>query len=187
MSVPGFRYLPDFIRADEERALLAELERLDLENVEMHGVIAKRTVAHFGLRYGYESWTLEAAPPLPSFLYPLRARCASLIDVAPEAFAEVLVSKYPAGASIGWHRDAPMFGPEIVSVSLGSAATLALRPRGQKKGSRRAAFSQTLEPRSAYVLGGESRVEWQHTLRPVRETRWSIAFRTLAKAAYSGA
>lgn len=39
----------------------------------------------------------------------------------PEALAQVLVTRYPAGSVIGWHRNAPAFGPTVVGLSLGSA------------------------------------------------------------------
>jgi hypothetical protein len=33
-----------------------------------------------------------------------------------DELVEVLLTRYPPGAGIGWHRDAPMFGPEVVHV-----------------------------------------------------------------------
>jgi alkylated DNA repair dioxygenase AlkB len=41
----------------------------------------------------------------------------------------------------------------------------------------------TLEPRSAYVLSGPARTQWQHHIPPVPEERWSVTFRTLRHAA----
>ena len=35
------------------------LEAMELHPVTLHGQTARRTVSHFGLDYGYESWTLE--------------------------------------------------------------------------------------------------------------------------------
>ncbi len=179
MEAPaGFFYRSNLIGVEEESALLGEIERLPFREFEMQGRTARRTVVHYGWVYGYESWTIERGPPLPEFLHPLRARAAMLIDVAPEELEEILVTRYPAGAGIGWHRDAPMFGP-VVAVSLGSPAVLALRRSGVKTTPRRAAFSQVLEPRSVYVLTGEARTRWQHTLRPTRALRWSVTFRTV--------
>ena len=37
----------------------------------------------------------------------------------------------------------------------------------------------TAEPRSVYLLRGPSRTEWEHSIRPVKELRYSVTFRTL--------
>ena len=149
---------------------------LDYHAVVMHGQAARRTTIHYGLDYGYESWELSPAPPLPPFLEPLRARVAALLPVEPEALEEILVSRYPPGAAIGWHRDAPMFG-DVVGVSLGAPATMRFRPRGESHTS----FRLLVEPCSAYVLAGEARRAFQHTLSPARGERYSITFRTLVR------
>jgi alkylated DNA repair protein (DNA oxidative demethylase) len=39
----------------------------------------------------------------------------------------------------------------------------------------------TLEPRSGYVLAGEARRSWQHSIPPAKELRYSITFRTLRR------
>jgi DNA oxidative demethylase len=36
-----------------------------------------------------------------------------------------------------------------------------------------------LEPRSVYVFAGAARSEWQHSIPPAKELRYSITFRTL--------
>lgn len=51
----------------------------------MHGQPARRSVRHFGARYGYESWGLTGADPLPVPLLALRERCAELAGLAPDA------------------------------------------------------------------------------------------------------
>jgi alkylated DNA repair dioxygenase AlkB len=39
--------------------------------------------------------------------------------------------------------------------------------------------SLTAEPRSAYLLTGPARDEWEHSIPPMEELRYSITFRTL--------
>ena len=78
----------------------------------MRGQIARRKTAHFGWLYGYSSWQIGPGPPLPSFLTAVRARAARLVGRPADAFEETLVTWYPPGPGIGWHRDAPMFGPK---------------------------------------------------------------------------
>ena len=172
----GLEYVPDFVSPAEEAALLSELERIDFREVQMHGRTARRTVAHFGYDYDYESWRLVPAQPLPDSFAGLRERCAALIGAAPEELLEALATRYPPGATIGWHRDAPMFGPKVVGVSLLSAC----RMRFQRTvGEARQVHELELAPRSAYVLGGAARSSWQHSIPPTSGLRYSITFRTL--------
>jgi len=172
---PGFVYRPEFISVAEETALLDELPRLSYGGVKMRGVLARRRVAHFGWLYGYESWRIEPGPALPDFLLPLRAHAGRLAGVTPESLAEVLVTEYPPGAGIGWHRDAPMFDV-VVGVSLLSPCRFRFQ-RG--KGAARETAAVTLEPRSGYLLAAAARSEWQHSIPPTRALRYSITFRTL--------
>jgi alkylated DNA repair dioxygenase AlkB len=176
----GLVYLPDFVSADEERALVEVLGKLDYHAVVMHGQAAKRTVAHFGVTYGYESWSLDNAPPLPAWVQPLVPRVAAAMKEPPAALGELLVSRYPPGARIGWHRDAPMFGPTVAALSLGAACTLKLR---NKRRSGYDQYSLDVAPRSLYVLGGAARAVWQHMVPPTKEQRYSLTFRTLKPGA----
>ena len=52
----GFHYYPDFLSAADERVLIEDISALEFSAVRMHGITAKRRVAHFGWIYGYESW-----------------------------------------------------------------------------------------------------------------------------------
>jgi alkylated DNA repair dioxygenase AlkB len=90
--------------------------------------------------------------------------------------AQTLVTRYPPGATIGWHRDAPVFGPVVVGVSLRSACLLRLQRR---VGEERRVHEVELAPRSAYLLGGRARSAWQHSVPPVAALRYSITFRTV--------
>jgi alkylated DNA repair dioxygenase AlkB len=175
-GAPGFRYVPDVLTGDEERALLVELARLPFHEVRMRGVAARRTVVHYGWDYGYDSWAVSPTDPLPGFLEPLRARAAALAALDPVALEQVLVARYPPGAGIGWHRDAPMFGPVVVALSLGAECVLRFR-RGPGRDAPH--LRVPIAPRSAYVLSGPARAAWQHSIPPVRTLRYSVSFRTL--------
>jgi alkylated DNA repair dioxygenase AlkB len=37
-----------------------------------------------------------------------------------------------------------------------------------------------LPPRSIYLLAGDARYAWRHSLQPVRGTRWSVTFRSFS-------
>jgi len=42
-------------------------------------------------------------------------------------------------------------------------------------------MSQTIEPRSIYVLSGEARTVWEHSIPPLDKLRYSLTFRTLSE------
>jgi alkylated DNA repair protein (DNA oxidative demethylase) len=172
-------YQPDFITEAEERQVLDVLEAMEFHTITMHDQTARRTVRHFGLDYGYESWELVPTDPLPDDLAWLRERAGSLAGLDPGELAQILVSRYPSGATIGWHRDAPMFGAKVVGISLASACRMRFQ-RG--KGDARQVAEITLEPRSAYVLAGAARFAWQHSIPPIKALRYSITFRTLKRS-----
>jgi alkylated DNA repair protein (DNA oxidative demethylase) len=173
----GLVYRPDVVSAEEETALLDALEQMRFDPIVMHGQEAKRTARHFGLDYDYESRTPMPGEPLPDWLEPVRARAAGLAGVEAGELVEILVQRYPPGSTIGWHRDAPAFGT-VVGISLGAPARLRFQ-RG--RGDARRVFEVLLEPRSGYVLAGESRDSWQHSIPPTSHPRYSITFRTLRR------
>jgi alkylated DNA repair dioxygenase AlkB len=174
----GLTYVSDFVTPDEEQQLVAEFEALEFRAVTMRGQTARRTVRMFGLDYDYEGGELLPTDPLPEQIEWLRDRAAHLIDRAPDDLVQILISRYPEGAGIGWHRDAPMFGSRIVGVSLLGAS----RMRFQRtiKGEREVA-AVDLQPRSAYVLSGKARWSWQHSIPATKELRYSVTFRTLKR------
>src|ERR687885_3017825 len=156
-------YKPDLISEPAEGALLAEFDGLAFEEIRMHGVVAKRTAKHYGFDYDYERrQALVDAEPVPDWLEPVREKAAALAGVEPSELVEALVQRYPEGAQIGWHRDAPMFGT-VVGVSLLAPARLRFR-RGAA-GARETAEIEP-EPRSGHVLAGEARPKWQYPVPP---------------------
>lgn len=176
----GLVYRADFISAEEQEILVAAIKKLDFTAPTMRGVPARRRTAHFGRSYEFDTFKLGDAPPLPDFLRPLRERAAILIGREPEQLMETLVSEYPPGAGIGWHRDAPPFGI-IIGVSLAAPCTMKFRPWPAPKnsGKRTRPLTKLLEPRSVYVLDGEVRQLWQHHIPPGETLRYSVTFRTL--------
>jgi DNA oxidative demethylase len=171
----GLVYVQDFITPDEHDALTEAVRAQPFGQVKMHGVVARRRVVQLGWHYGFDKRRLAPGAPIPIFLDPLRTRVGELTGLDPAAFAEVLLTEYPPGATIGWHRDAPPFGI-VVGVSLASACTFRFR-RGEA--GTREMLALDLAPRSAYVLDGPARSEWQHSIPPAKALRYSITFRTL--------
>ncbi|HEX8233703.1 MAG TPA: alpha-ketoglutarate-dependent dioxygenase AlkB [Caulobacteraceae bacterium] len=179
-SLPeGFAYQAEFITRSDERALVAELERLPFRPFEFHGYLGKRRVVYFGHRYDFGGGGLGDAPEIPPFLLPVREKAAAFAGAQAGDLPHVLVTEYQPGAGIGWHRDRPEFG-EVIGVSLAAPCLFRLR-RKEGRSWRRA--SLTLEPRSAYRLSGPARAEWEHSIPPGGALRYSLTFRTLKAAA----
>lgn len=172
----GLVYSPAFVDDGEEKALIDRISALPFKPFEFHGFTGNRRTVSFGLHYAFDGSGLREAEPIPDWLQPLRARAAALAGHGPEAFVHALLIEYAPGAGIGWHRDRPVFG-DVVGLSLLAPAPLRFRRRAGTKWER---FTLTAEPRSAYLLRGEARHEWEHSIPPLETLRYSVTLRTLA-------
>src|SRR5438046_1988587 len=86
---PGFRYQEDIISPEEEAALAASLEQIDLKAFEFRGYVGNRRVASFGLRYDFSRRVVETAEDMPAFLNDLLAKAASFAGCDEHAFRQV--------------------------------------------------------------------------------------------------
>jgi alkylated DNA repair dioxygenase AlkB len=171
----GFLYQADVLPADEERELVERIQELPLKEFEFHGYVGKRRVVSYGWHYDFGERTLQEAEEIPAFLLPVRDRAAAFAGVAPENLPHVLVTEYGEGAAIGWHKDKAVFG-DVIGISLLSPCVFRLR---RKDGAKWERYSLTAEPRSAYLMRGPSRTEWEHSIPGVDSLRYSLTFRTL--------
>lgn len=174
----GFSYFPDFLTETEERDLLSFIATLNLHTFLFQGYEAKRRVKSFGYDYSFEKRTLSKGDVIPAEFHPLLKKVARQLHIPAEDFAEVLVTEYPKGSVINWHRDAPPFDL-IAGISLSADCIFKLRPHDEAKRSRRSVVSVPVQHRSLYVLKDQVRTEWQHSTAPVSTVRWSITLRTL--------
>lgn len=181
VPISGLTYLPDFVVAEEEAALLAQIDaaawRHDL----------KRRVQQYGYRYDYRARTVTPADrlgDLPDWLAPLAERLATA-GWFPRRPDQVIVNEYAPGQGISAHIDcAPCFGDTIASLSLGSPAVMRFTRPGE------APVDLPLPARSLVVLCGEARYAWRHAIparrsdpgphgRIPRARRVSLTFRTV--------
>ena len=174
---PGMRFETDWLGADEEAALIEAIGALDLREAQYKQYTARRRVASFGGKFDYDNNRLLPAPPIPPAFEPLRQRVARWLGVAPDLFSQMLVAEYAPGTPLGWHRDVPDF-ESIVGVSLLGEGEMRFRPYPPPAGRTDAVRSLELPPRSAYVLEGPARWQWQHSIVPTKVLRYSISLRT---------
>jgi alkylated DNA repair dioxygenase AlkB len=174
---PGFSYQPELIDAGEERDLVRRFQDLDFQPYEHKGYLGARRVAAFGWRRGADGQMVETGEPIPDFLAPLLDKIAQFTGLAAPAFRHALVTEYAPGAGIGWHRDRPP-AVAIAGVSLVSPCAFRLRRRAGQGWDR---ATIRAEPRSAYLMAGPARSDWQHSIPPVEALRYSVTFRTVRR------
>jgi len=174
--IAGLRYEEGLIDEVEERALIDRLSALDLAPFRFHGWLGNRRTQSFGWRYDFDDASFAPADSIPEWLEPVREMAGVFAGLKAADFVHVLLARYDPGAGIGWHRDRDVF-ENVVGISLGTPATLRFRQR-TPSGFKRAGVE--LAPRSAYLLSGEVRWEWEHRITPGDQLRFSITFRTLS-------
>ena len=174
----GFRYQADVLPAQEEQKLVEQIRELPLKEFEFHGYVGKRRVISYGWHYDFDTERLQQTSEMPAFLHPAREHAAAFAGLKPEDLPHALVTEYSPGTKIGWHRDKGVFD-DVVGISLLSSCVFRLRRKVAAAWER---YSQTVEPRSAYLLRGASRTEWEHSIPAVDALRYSITFRSLRGA-----
>lgn len=161
LSIQGLTYIPDFISAEEQDFLLAQIDQqpwlTDL----------KRRVQHYGYKYDYKARSVgndAHLGPLPDWLSSLSKRLHDT-GIFPSVPDQVIVNEYLPGQGISAHIDCvPCFADTIASLSLGSPCIMEFS--NPKTGAKK---SIVLEGRSLIVLSGPARYEWQHAI-PARKS-----------------
>ena len=179
----GFEYRPGLVSPEDEADLIEAFRALDFRPFEFHGYFGNRRTVSFGWHYDFASSRVRPASDMPDFLLRLCDRAAAFARVPPGALEHALVTEYAPGAGIGWHRDRPVFD-DVIGISLGAPCRFRLR---RKQGNiwQRAAIE--LQPRSAYLLRGPVRREWEHSIPPLEQLRYSVTFRSVKPSAKSAA
>lgn len=175
--IPGLAYRDKLIDEAEEARLVAAIEALPLSPFRFQGWTGKRQTLTFGWRYDFDDRSFQPAEPLPGWLLPLRNKAASFGEIEPGEFVHALITRYDPGVGIGWHRDRPQFG-KVVGITLAGSAQLRFRRRTGHGFQR---TSLELQPRSAYLLSGEVREQWEHSISAHERLRFSVTFRTLSE------
>lgn len=178
-QIPGLRYVPGWLEPTEQSKLLASIDALPWSDA------LSRRVQHYGYRYDYGRRGVDVKPlgPLPE---PFAALARRLCDehIMDELAQQVIVNEYLPGQGIAAHIDClPCFGPQIVSVSLGSGCAMTFK-------SDLYDTSLYLEPGSLLSLQDLARDAIKHGIprrksdmvqgqRQPRARRVSLTFRTM--------
>lgn len=176
----GFSYFEDFLSIEEEQKLLEIVTATAVHPFIFQGYIANRKVASFGFDYNFTNRKLAKGKEIPVEFGFLIEKVAAKIAMSTSDFAELLVTEYPPESVINWHRDAPPFDI-IVGISLISDCIFRLRPQEKIKQTRKNVISFPVKRRSLYIMQGEARTDWQHSIAPVKNTRYSVTLRTILK------
>jgi alkylated DNA repair dioxygenase AlkB len=171
----GLQYAAEFISPAVERELIGHIAALPLQPFQFGAYEGKRRVASFGFRYDYTLHRLQAAEPIPPWLTALIAQVEAFGGPATNV-AQILCTEYEVGVGIGWHRDKPQFD-RVFGLSLGSPCKFRFR---RKRGESWQRYTLDAEPRSLYLMSGESRRIWEHSIPGVEALRYSITLRTMA-------
>ena len=175
----GLRYAPEFISAADEQELIAGIAALPLQPFQFGAFEGHRRVKSFGFRYDYTLQKLTPSEPIPDWLERTARAVERFGELSDGSVRQVLCTEYDVGVGIGWHRDKPHFD-KVFGISLGSACRFRFRRRqGNKESGKWERFALQAEPRSIYLMDGEARQDWEHSIPPVEERRYSITFRTM--------
>lgn len=170
----GMRYADGLLSERDEADLAQFIAALPLRPFEfVGGFQGNRRVVSFGWRYDFNTRNLEKADDIPPLLLALRDKAANFAKMDAGRFQQVLITEYAPGAGIGWHKDRSVFG-EIVGISLIASCLFRLRRKAGSKWERR---SFTARPRSGYLLSGTARSEWEHSIPPLDQLRYSVTYR----------
>src|SRR4051794_8997888 len=128
----GFSYYPNFITRKEEESLIQTISSFKMETMKFHQYEAKRKVVSFGHSWSFTEQQLKKTNDIPAAFDFLTDKIFSHLSIEKKSIAQLLITEYPIGSVINWHRDAPPFDI-IVGVSLLSDCIFKLRPHDKER------------------------------------------------------
>jgi alkylated DNA repair dioxygenase AlkB len=157
--IPGLRYVPDYLEAAEHDTVLAAVGGVSWQDV------GGRRIQFYGHWYSLDRGGVYRVGDLPDWASDLALKIHR-DHLMPYLADQVIVTEYQPGEGIRPHVDAPVFADVIVGVALGSTCVMEFM-HGRDR-----VREMLLEPRSAIVLSGEVRREWQHAIPARAEDEW---------------
>lgn len=158
-AIPGLKYIPDYINADEQNQLL---NTIDQQEWSIESFESKRRLQQHGFRYEYENGILVVSTylgPLPDWASSIATRLYE-DGLTTKVLDQATVNEYYPGQSLRGHIDCTTcFGNMIVTLSLGSYCVMDFtHSQTQEK------TQILLEPGSLLALQGEARYVWIHSI-----------------------
>lgn len=153
---PGLTLLPNYISKEEEVDLLKSI------NKQSWSTQLSRRVQHYGYRYDYKNKNpAEKLGDLPEWSEFIVDRIQQTIKGSdPETdteFNQMIINEYKPGQGIAAHTDSKMFGPIIVSLSLGSDTVMRFVCKADKT-------DLVLPRRSLLILQDKARYNYTHEI-----------------------
>jgi alkylated DNA repair dioxygenase AlkB len=179
--IPGLTLIENFITKAQERELITQIYREEAP----WNLSLKRRTQHYGYEYQYSrGGTLKKIEEIPDFGHIVLNQIIKeglLVETEPESFNQLIINEYLPGQGIAAHIDSNIFGPLILSVSLGSQCTMVFQHKEKKD-----KIEVLLKPRTLLMMEGEARTLWTHMIPGrkkdqgiSRDTRVSLTFRTV--------
>lgn len=155
-KISGLTYVPDYITLGQEADLITIIDKqpwlTDL----------KRRAQHYGYKYDYTARRVDASMKIEEIPEWLQGYCDNLENKGhfPKKPDQVIINEYQPGQGITSHIDCtPCFEEAIASISLGSPCIMDfIHSKTNEK------ISVLLEPRSLFVLSGDARYLWKHSI-----------------------
>lgn len=170
----GFIYVPNYVTSDLADRIMKAL--IDLPESDWAGVSSSATsrrVLHYGWTYGYRGTGLTIAPAIPDQFAELLvpARLANHQQLSATSFAvappdQLIIDRYLPDQGIAPHvDDTRLFGDAVACITLGSGCEIIFM---RKIGDSTDVFRHYVEPGSLYMMTGQSRYEWAHSIASVK-------------------
>lgn len=172
---PGLKLAHEIMTPEAERDLIELIEGYALATYAADPENPRSSIS-FGWKYDFRNDSFIPCAPIPQGLRAVCETAAGFAGVEAEEFAECLINRYERGAIIQPHSDKPVW-ELVIGISLGSAAVMTFSRPSEDGGD---SIDILMPPRSMYLMSGEARHVYRHSLPPVPATRWSITLRTFS-------
>lgn len=165
VSPQGLFFIADAISVEEEKSLIAFLNNQKWVPLTIN-VDTGRCVQQYGFRFDYHTYEIkDDVPKIPKELSGLIVKLTSIckqlkIDGSALEFSQIIVNRYLPGEGITAHIDWKAFGPIIGCFTLGASAPIEFTKEATKQ-----SFILQTEPRSLYIMSGDSRTSWKHGMK----------------------
>ncbi len=158
----GFTIIEDFITIEEELMLMQHIKPSPVRST-----LARNSIQRFGSSVPYKGNIISKEIPNHFIFLIDRLMERNLLPVRPDS---VSINEYLPNQSISPHIDSQSSGEIISVLSLLSPATMVFS-KGKEQ------MECNLLPRGLSQMKGVIRKEWMHSIKPVKDKRYSIVFR----------